>query len=38
MTSAWRYEGQGEVVADERGVPRVIFRTPDWEDYVQVAC
>jgi uncharacterized membrane protein len=29
---------QGEVIVDDRGQPRVIFRTPNWEHYVQVAC
>lgn len=28
----------GEVVPDETGRPRVIFRTPNWEDFVHVAC
>ena len=29
---------RGEVIVDESGRPRVIFRTPNWEHYVQVAC
>jgi len=29
---------RGEVILDSDGQPRVIFRTPNWEDYVQVAC
>jgi uncharacterized membrane protein len=29
---------RGEVILDDGGRPRVIFRTPNWEDYVQVAC
>jgi len=29
---------RGEVILDDRGQPRVIFRTPNWEHYVQVAC
>jgi uncharacterized membrane protein len=29
---------RGEVTLDDNGRPRVIFRTPNWEDYVQVAC
>lgn len=29
---------RGEVIPDDEGRPRVIFRTPNWEDYVQVAC
>jgi uncharacterized membrane protein len=28
----------GEVIPDETGRPRVIFRTPNWEDFVYVAC
>jgi uncharacterized membrane protein len=28
----------GEVILDKRGQPRVIFRTPNWEHYLQVAC
>jgi uncharacterized membrane protein len=29
---------RGEVILDVESQPRVIFRTPNWEDYVQVAC
>jgi uncharacterized membrane protein len=29
---------RGEVILDDDGKPRVIFRTPNWEDYVQIAC
>jgi uncharacterized membrane protein len=29
---------RGEVIVDEGGRPRAIFRTPNWENYVQVAC
>ena len=29
---------RGEVILDDSGQPRVIFRTPNWEHYVQVAC
>ena len=29
---------RGEVILDDSGQPRVVFRTPNWEDYVQVAC
>ena len=28
----------GELVSDAAGRPRVIFRTPNWEDYVHVSC
>jgi uncharacterized membrane protein len=29
---------RGEVILDDRGQARLVFRTPNWEDYVQVAC
>jgi uncharacterized membrane protein len=29
---------RGAVVRDPAGAPRLILRTPDWEDYVNVAC
>jgi uncharacterized membrane protein len=29
---------RGEVIFDETGEPRVIFRTPNWEDFVHIAC
>jgi len=29
---------RGEIVRDDAGRPRVIFRTPNWEDFVQVGC
>ena len=29
---------RGEVFLDANGQPRLIFRTPNWEDFVQVAC
>jgi uncharacterized membrane protein len=29
---------RGEVIVDASGRPRLIFRTPNWEDYVHVAC
>ncbi|HKE93419.1 MAG TPA: DUF2254 domain-containing protein [Povalibacter sp.] len=28
----------GELVCDEAGVPRVILRTPNWEEFVHIAC
>jgi uncharacterized membrane protein len=31
-------ELRGEVILDSAGSPRVIFRTPNWEDFVHVAC
>jgi len=29
---------RGEVIADRQGEPRLIWRTPDWEDFVHLAC
>lgn len=29
---------RGETILDGSGEPRVIYRTPDWEDYVNVSC
>jgi uncharacterized membrane protein len=29
---------RGEVILDDDRRPRLIFRTPNWEDYVHVAC
>lgn len=29
---------RGETIADGAGAPRVIFRTPNWEDYISVSC
>ena len=29
---------RGEVLADGLGKPRVVYHTPNWEDFVQVAC
>jgi len=31
-------ELRGETIADATGRPRVIFRTPNWEDFVHLAC
>jgi uncharacterized membrane protein len=33
-----RRQLHGELVSDAAGRPRVIFRTPNWEDFVHVAC
>ena len=33
-----RRQLRGEIIPDQNGQPRVIFRTPNWEDYVHVAC
>jgi len=33
-----RRELRGETLADETGRPRLIFRTPNWEDFVHLAC
>lgn len=29
---------RGEVIRDDSGMPRVIFRTPNWEDFVKLTC
>jgi uncharacterized membrane protein len=29
---------RGEIIADEGGAPRVIYCTPNWEDFVHVSC
>jgi uncharacterized membrane protein len=29
---------RGELACDDKGDPRVIYRTPNWEDFVHVAC
>jgi uncharacterized membrane protein len=29
---------RGDIITDRAGQPRVIYRTPNWEDYVNVAC
>ena len=33
-----RRELRGEVFTDKAGEPRVVFRTPNWGDYLRVAC
>jgi uncharacterized membrane protein len=33
-----RRELRGDAIRDERGIVRVIFHTPNWEDFVHVAC
>ncbi|MGE5824501.1 MAG: DUF2254 domain-containing protein [Bacteroidota bacterium] len=33
-----RRELHGETIADESGRMRVVFRTPNWEDFVRLAC
>ena len=38
MRTVGRRKLRGEVILDDSGQPRVIFRTPNWEDYVHVAC
>jgi uncharacterized membrane protein len=36
---ARRHDGMIElVIPDESGQPRLIYRTPNWEDYVHIAC
>jgi uncharacterized membrane protein len=29
---------RSDTIADRQGTPRVVFRTPNWEDYVNVSC
>jgi uncharacterized membrane protein len=29
---------RGDTIADREGIPRVVCRTPNWEDYVNVSC
>jgi uncharacterized membrane protein len=29
---------RGEIIADAAGTPRMVYRTPNWEDFVAVAC
>lgn len=31
-------ELRGEIQNDETGTPRLVFRTPNWDDFVHVAC
>jgi len=38
LRSVGRRRMRGDVLADGLGKPRVIFRTPGWEDFVQLAC
>jgi uncharacterized membrane protein len=38
LRSLGRRQLRGEVFADDSGQPRLVFRTPNWEDYVRVAC
>jgi len=33
-----RHKLRGDVLFDESGAPRVVFRTPNWEEFVQLAC
>jgi uncharacterized membrane protein len=33
-----KHQLRGELVCDETGEPRAIFRTPNWEDFVHIAC
>jgi uncharacterized membrane protein len=33
-----RHKLRGDVVFDAEGVARVVFRTPNWEEFVQLAC
>jgi uncharacterized membrane protein len=38
LRTVGRRKLRGEVIPDESGQPRLIYRTPNWEDYVHVAC
>jgi uncharacterized membrane protein len=38
LRSVGRRRLRGEVLADGLGNPRVIYRTPNWEDFVHIAC
>jgi uncharacterized membrane protein len=38
LRSVGRRQLRGEVLSDGLGNPRVIYRTPDWEDFVHIAC
>jgi len=33
-----RHKLRGDVLFDKEGIPRVVFRTPNWEEFVQLAC
>lgn len=38
LRAVGRRQLRGEMVRDRQGEPRVLYRTPNWEDYVHVAC
>jgi uncharacterized membrane protein len=38
LRSVGRRRLRGEVLADGLGQPRVIYRTPNWEDFVHLSC
>ena len=38
LRTVGRRKLRGEVIPDASGQPRLVFRTPNWEDYVHVAC
>ena len=38
LRAAGQRQLHGEVICDQDGQPRVIHRTPDWEDFVDVGC
>jgi uncharacterized membrane protein len=38
LRTVGRRQLRGETVHDDAGSPRVIFRTPNWEDFVHLAC
>ena len=38
LRAVGKHHLQREEVVDEGGMPRVIYRTPNWEDFVHIAC
>ena len=38
LRAVGRRQLRGETISDASGRPRVIFRTPNWEDFVHLAC
>jgi uncharacterized membrane protein len=38
LRSLGKRQLSGELVSDSSGHPRVIFRTPNWDDFVHIAC
>jgi uncharacterized membrane protein len=38
LRAVGKHHLQREEVVDDAGMPRVIYRTPNWEDFVHIAC